>query len=549
MLGNVTVAIGSDTSSDWLPNWMYRKQHLILGSSAGLQTNYQMQLTVINGTGLDNGDTVYVDNKCQLNFGDIRFCNEEGDLLDYWIETVYPGINATFWIEIDTIPAAPDSAVIYLYYGNADVVTTSDGDATFLFWDDFETNLDKWNMDISTALPQLSASHPYEGLQGVEIQPDISRLDHYTDVTTGTAIRVWFYDSMSENVEAAILASKYGYAAAIGVMEQIRSTHYIYRITDNFYDSNVPRAVGWHLFEITQYDSVKQFYIDGIRQAHSDNSDIDLIKVGSGWDTNSAHEYFDVLIQRTYCDPEPAHNLWGLEEIGVPTMLSLALSSSTAYLGFQVDISGSLSQNGSGVMGASILLSYSVTNGDSWNDITQVHTGRDGSYSATWAPSATGSFLIQAAWPGNATHPYNRETLQLAVLPFEEQTVFSVTSNSTISALAFNSTSYILAFSASGPDNITGSTTVRIAKTLIPAIENVYVLVDGIEIEYHAVSQHDAWQLEFTYQHSTHQITIQLGSEVPFYTTPTGLIIILGGIAMSAFVVYAIYRRRCQASI
>ena len=115
-----------------------------------------------------------------------------------------------------------------------------------------------------------------------------------------------------------------------------------------------PRSVGWHLFEITQYNSVKKFYIDGIRQAQSDNTDIDMIKVGSGSDTNSVYVYFDVLFQRTYCDPEPTHGLWGLEEIGMPTTLNLALSSSTAYLVLKVDISGSLLRNGSGVMGVPI---------------------------------------------------------------------------------------------------------------------------------------------------------------------------------------------------
>ena len=48
--------------------------------------------------------------------------------------------------------------------------------------------------------------------------------------------------------------------------------------------------------------------------------------------------------------------------------------------------------------GASIVLSYSVDEGVGWNDITSVQTSDDGSYSAVWVPSATGSYLVRAKW-------------------------------------------------------------------------------------------------------------------------------------------------------
>ncbi|GAG54382.1 unnamed protein product, partial [marine sediment metagenome] len=58
--------------------------------------------------------------------------------LDYFIEEKVDGDYAIFWVEIDAIPVDPDAATIYLYYGKADAITTSDGEATFPWlFDDF----------------------------------------------------------------------------------------------------------------------------------------------------------------------------------------------------------------------------------------------------------------------------------------------------------------------------------------------------------------------------------------------------------------------------
>ncbi|MFQ6115951.1 MAG: PQQ-binding-like beta-propeller repeat protein, partial [bacterium] len=84
----------------------------------------------------------------------------------------------------------------------------------------------------------------------------------------------------------------------------------------------------------------------------------------------------------------------------LPTDLSISLSSSTSYIAFKVEIRGNLTSNEIGVTEASILLSYSVTGGQSWNDITLVNTSADGSYFAIWMPPATGNYLVRASWTG-----------------------------------------------------------------------------------------------------------------------------------------------------
>jgi len=119
----------STNANAWPSGWNYRKSHTITGSTAGAQTNYQMNITVYNITGTDSGSNVYVGNKAKLNFGDIRFTDSSDNLLDYWIEefgTTY----AKFWIEIPSIPASPGTVTIYMYYGNSGATNISSLEAT-----------------------------------------------------------------------------------------------------------------------------------------------------------------------------------------------------------------------------------------------------------------------------------------------------------------------------------------------------------------------------------------------------------------------------------
>lgn len=89
-----------------------------------------------------------------------------------------------------------------------------------------------------------------------------------------------------------------------------------------------------------------------------------------------------------------------------------------------------------------------------------------------------------------------------------QQYTFSVTSNSTISSVIYNSTTNVLSFSVSGPAGTNGYAEVSIPKELCPNISNLRVYVDGNEVEYEYTSDDDSWIIKITYQHSTHNIQI-----------------------------------------
>jgi hypothetical protein len=91
----------------------------------------------LNGT--DSGSDVYLGGKCKGGFGDVRFTAMDGvTLLPYWMETPISD-NATFWVKVSD-NLSTQSAIIYLYYGNPAANSTSNGTATFDFYDDFSTD-------------------------------------------------------------------------------------------------------------------------------------------------------------------------------------------------------------------------------------------------------------------------------------------------------------------------------------------------------------------------------------------------------------------------
>ncbi len=92
----------------------------------------------------------------------------------------------------------------------------------------------------------------------------------------------------------------------------------------------------------------------------------------------------------------------------------------------------------------------------------------------------------------------------------EENNVFSIASNSTISSLAYTSEANELSFEVSGPASTTGYTEVFIPKNLLPNVAGVTTIFDGKQLNYSSSSIDDSWCLHFVYPHSTHDVVINL---------------------------------------
>jgi len=333
-----------------LSGWKYRKSHEILGSTAGAVTNYQIRIKVHYGSGTDGGEDVYLNGKCRTDFGDIRFTADDGETeLPYWMEEKVDGDYAIFWVKIPYIPAYPDTTTIYIYYGNPSATTTSNGDNTFLLFDDFDKgylDTDKWaEFDSGGAYefvdscirlkPVLNANNGValrslaQFTNNIEIQAKIiAETDTYYDlglVKTENIITnkwhgheadnigYWLEAQHRTNTENEYLLFRRDVGSAVGIMfsgykSPIKyELKYVLRYLNN---GNI-RGLG------ILPDGTVWFNIYGTDTTYLTDDKYVVIWQGAysgGW---GGYSKWDWVFVRKYIDPEPSHGAWGSEEVCV----------------------------------------------------------------------------------------------------------------------------------------------------------------------------------------------------------------------------------------
>ena len=136
----------------------------------------------------------------------------------------------------------------------------------------------------------------------------------------------------------------------------------------------------------------------------------------------------------------------------------------------------------------------------------------------------------------------------------ENQKIFEVQSNSTVTDLAFNSNSLKLSFTISGSSGTTGYTKATIAKTLVPTVTGFSVALDGKNLNFSVSSISGYWILEFSYSHSTHQVTINLANDATESPAPISIIpefspwfVLVLGVVLTS-VAFALVRKKLNPS-
>jgi hypothetical protein len=209
----------------------------------------------------------------------------------------------------------------------------------------------------------------------------------------------------------------------------------------------------------------------------------------------------------------------------LPTpILSLSCKSTPSALGSKVEISGNLLVDGSPIADSPILISYSVTGGNTWQSLTLVRTLSDGAFAAIWQPDVTGNYLIKATSEATSTMNGVSKTINLALTPDAAHNVFTLTSNSTITQFTFKPDDKELSFIASGPSDTKGYVNIYIPKTIINDISTLKAYLDGVQISFNSEDQADSWLISFTYSHSTHTITMTLAEPAAISSTNTNSI-------------------------
>ena len=128
----------------------------------------------------------------KADFSDIRFTDSDGTtLINYWLESETDSTSATFWVKIPSIPAAPSTATIYMYYGNSAATSASNGDNTFEFFDDFSSAA-PWQ--TITSLPSSVADEAAAVLDG-----QIYVIGGYNNGATDARGEVYLYDPVGNS--------------------------------------------------------------------------------------------------------------------------------------------------------------------------------------------------------------------------------------------------------------------------------------------------------------------------------------------------------------
>ena len=107
-------------------NFNFIRPIQIKGSNKDLK-NYQVKIVL-------NKNNFPLE-KCKSDGSDIRFKDETGQALSYWIQS-WTSDEAIIWCKIPSIPANRTKE-IWIIYGNPSASSESNGDATFEFFDDF----------------------------------------------------------------------------------------------------------------------------------------------------------------------------------------------------------------------------------------------------------------------------------------------------------------------------------------------------------------------------------------------------------------------------
>ena len=195
-------------------------------------------------------------------------------------------------------------------------------------------------------------------------------------------------------------------------------------------------------------------------------------------------------------------------------VINLQCRSIPIDTGYRVEISGTCSNNNIGLTNNEIQLYSSKNGGKTWEPLALVNTNNEGKFTATWISLTSGTFLIKAECPANTEYNSATATVNLVIEPFignnNGENIFTITSNSTISELIFNSKTSELSFIASGNTGSTGYVSINIPKTLIKDVSDLKVYLDGKELTYNSSQESDTWVITITYTHSTHTIVMQL---------------------------------------
>ncbi|MDF1540498.1 MAG: DUF2341 domain-containing protein, partial [Candidatus Thorarchaeota archaeon] len=311
-----------------LDDWSYRKSHQIYGSpTAGV--GYQINIDVHYAIGSDTGNQVYLGSHCESDFSDVRFVSGDGcTILDYWIESYTAADEASFWVRVEGDLSYDQ--VIYIYYGNDAATSASDGDATFILFDDFNDasfDTEKWSHVGDPAGSESGGTYSqpndegwHQGIAsdamfGPGVSVEASVYSPWTSISYGNSVGVYLYDTVPSDAAGWYVTDYFG----IDLRKHSDGAKWVIA-----YDHLVPTTDESHIltdwtgaYHTLRFDytpTTNRYYYDSTLVKSSTEGqmtgDVYMYIIGNGPAVT-----FDVdwTFVRKCVATEPTHGIWGDE--------------------------------------------------------------------------------------------------------------------------------------------------------------------------------------------------------------------------------------------
>lgn len=282
---------------------------------------------------------VFLDNLTHMNadLSDIRFSEDlHTEALPYWIKN-YTVDNARVWVR--RLGNSDDK--IFLHYGNASAGSAENGDATFVFFDDFSGDLGKWALTGSERIQIVAGEARLQGNDGWS--------------TTGMVSNTTF--SRPIILEWKSRVSNTGQATIEGYQEGTTLSPSTYVTWERAGNEQYRRKtnIGWSdsygYVDLTQIDmkieipptqGYKMYWARELKETDTTWTTVADRLVFKPYNAN--YEYVDDVRVRKYVSPEPTASVGSEESYGAPPPSDvdiISVSVDNSLIDNRVDFVGS----------------------------------------------------------------------------------------------------------------------------------------------------------------------------------------------------------------
>lgn len=288
--------------------WTRMRQIIISNTSGVSLTDYQIPITP------------FVSSTFTTNYNSIRFTKDDGTELPYWQEST-----SKYWVKYSGT-LNNGTTTIRMYYDNPSAISSSDGNSTFLLFDDFNDNsfnTSKWvNASVSNSSISESGGvmNFYYGSGGTT-RPYLRSLNQYgkniaVDFSGQEAIvgasqintQLHWDGNISGTYSSAYNSYEYGHwGTSVGISKTVNG------LGTGLTSSSFSADTSWHYYSFGYYNGTLKAVWDSSVITTSDSQNFNTTYIGVSGRETGGNSAIDNIRIRNFVVNEPTHSVPGAE--------------------------------------------------------------------------------------------------------------------------------------------------------------------------------------------------------------------------------------------